>query len=111
MSDERIAAHEPDTTRFVPEHDAARQRFVVHHPAGDSVLSYQRPQADVIDLRHTVVFPKERGKGTGESLVRAALAFAREQRLRVIPTCPYVAEVLAEHPEEREGLIVEPVAG
>ena len=98
-----------DTTRFVPRHDAERQRFVVHHPAGDSVLTYQRPESGVIDLRHTVVLPEERGKGTGEALVRAAFRFARENNLRVIPTCPFVGEVLKEHPEEAAGLSVAPV--
>lgn len=110
MPADRQPEAELDNTRFAPEHDAERHRFVVHHAGGDSVLTYQRPRADVIDLQHTVVLPAERGRGTGEALVRAALGFAREQSLRVIPTCPFVAEVLAKHPEAGKGLTMEPVA-
>ena len=110
MSDEAPSPHELDTTRFVPKHDAAHHRFVVHHRDGDSVLSYRRPKPGMIDLRHTVVLPRERGRGTGEALVRAALAFARENGLRVTPTCPFVAQVLAEHPEEGEGITLDQVA-
>jgi len=56
---------------------------------------------DVIDLQHTEVPASAQGKGVGDALVRAALAYARERDLRVIATCPCVQAWLRRHPEER----------
>ena len=50
---------------------------------------------------HTEVPRSAAGHGVGDALVRAALAFAREQGQRVIATCPYVQAWLRKHPDER----------
>lgn len=54
-----------------------------------------------IDLQHTEVPPADRNRGIAGTMVRAALAYAREHQLRVIPTCPYVRAWFRKHPEER----------
>ena len=85
------------------QHDPSQQRFFVSFPGGsDAVLAYAPIGADVLDLRHTIVPPEEQGRGVGESLVRAALAHARRERLRVVPTCHFVQAYLDAHPEEQE---------
>jgi len=83
------------------QHDPARSRFVVTLPDGDAELIYGMFADDVIDLQHTEVPASAQGKGVGDALVRAALAYARERDLRVIATCPYVQAWLRRHPEER----------
>jgi uncharacterized protein len=83
------------------QHDPARSRFVVALPDGDAELLYDMFADDVIDLQHTEVPASGKGKGVGDALVRAALAHARERKLRVIATCPYVQAWLRRHPEER----------
>jgi predicted GNAT family acetyltransferase len=40
-----------------------------------------------------------RGKGLAESLVRAALAWARAEKLKVVPQCSYVARFIELHAE------------
>lgn len=62
------------------------------------VLSYQRLD-HALDLRHTVVEPQAEGRGVGSALVRAALDVARSEHLSVIPTCWFVGEFVAKHPE------------
>ena len=82
-------------------HDPERARFVVDLPDGHAELHYGEFAPDVLDLQHTEVPPAGRGKGVGDALVRAALAYALERGARVMATCPYVQAWLRRHPEER----------
>ena len=71
-------------------HEPTRRRFVAH--AGGL-------EQDVVDFRSTYVDPSLRGHGVGEKLVRQALDWAREEGLKVIPTCWFVDTVVRRHPE------------
>lgn len=82
-------------------HDPGQSRFVVDLPGGPAELFYGEFSEDVLDLQHTEVPPAGRGRGVGDALVRAALAYARERGARVMATCPYVQVWLRRHPEER----------
>jgi predicted GNAT family acetyltransferase len=42
-----------------------------------------------------------RGRGAGDALVRAALAYARELGFHVMTRCPYVQVWMQKHPDER----------
>ena len=80
---------------------------VVHNPTasrfettvGDAlaVCSYRR-DGDVLVLHHTAVPPQLTGKGVAAALVAAALQWARDQGLRVRPSCSYVAAYMQRHP-------------
>jgi predicted GNAT family acetyltransferase len=83
------------------QHDQQHSRFFIPLVDGDAELLYAPFGDDVIDLQHTEVPPSGQGHGAGDALVRAALAYAREQGLRVMATCPYVQAWLRRHPEER----------
>lgn len=68
----------------------------------DQVLGHvsYRISNGTIDLYHTEIDPTERGKGLGEILVTHVLDDVRDiGGLRVIPTCPFVADVIERHPE------------
>lgn len=54
----------------------------------------------VMVLPHTVVDPAFRGRGLAAELVRRALDDARQQGLRVIPSCWYVAQYIGDHPDD-----------
>lgn len=82
-------------------HEPDRSRFAVTLPDGEAELLCASFGDDVLDLQHTEVPPSGKGRGVGDALVRAALAWAREQGLRVMATCPYVQAWLRKHPEER----------
>ena len=84
------------------EHDEARKRFVIHLPGGDARLDYERPDANTINLRHTEVPESERGHGAAAELAQAAVAYARAQKLRVIPTCRFVMAWFERHPTEKD---------
>lgn len=83
------------------EHDAAAGRFVARLAGGDGFLAYETRGDGTLDLQHTVVPESERGRGVGEALVQAAFDHARREGRRVVPTCPFVAAWLEEHPDAR----------
>jgi predicted GNAT family acetyltransferase len=55
-----------------------------------------------IILPHTLVPEAFEGKGVGGQLAKAALAYAREKDLKVIPTCPFMAAYITKHPEHHD---------
>ena len=82
-------------------HDIQHSRFVLPVSGGEAKLVYALVGDDAIDLQHTEVPPSDRNQGIADALVRAALAYAREHELRVVPSCPYVQAWVRKHPEER----------
>ena len=83
-------------------HDASARRFVARTDDGPAILAYEPAGPGVLDLQHTVVPEGARGEGVGDALVRAAVAHAQAEGLRLIPTCRYVAAWLERHPDEGE---------
>ena len=81
---------------------------VVHNPAqarfeltvNDSLahLDYQRA-GDRIRFLHIEVPPEIQGHHYAEELSRAGLEYARQERLQVVPICPFVRAFLSHHPE------------
>jgi predicted GNAT family acetyltransferase len=58
-----------------------------------------------IDLQHTVVLPAFRGQGLAGQLAERAFEDARAQGLKVIPSCPFVAGWIPDHPEVQDLLV------
>jgi predicted GNAT family acetyltransferase len=57
---------------------------------------------DVVVLPHTEIDHSQRGRGLGAVLVKGALDDVRAQGRTVIPSCWYVREYLAAHPEDAD---------
>ena len=94
--------HDDDPADPIPvRHEREQSRFVADLPGGQAELRYGEFAEDVLDLQHTEVPPAGRGRGVGEALIRAALAYARERGVRVMATCPYVQSWLRRHPDQR----------
>ena len=91
------------------EHRPAQNRFVLTMPEGEAKLSYHMRSLTVIDMVSTFVPSAARGRGTGAQLAEAALIYARENALQVIPSCWYVGEYIDKHPEF--GKLLQPNAG
>jgi hypothetical protein len=86
-------------------HEKDSHRFIGDTPTGTAVLAYAPAGAGVLELYSTYVPATERGQGLGGQLVQAAVAYARDQGLQIIPTCWYVADWIAAHPEHRDLVI------
>lgn len=79
-------------------HNEEQNRFEIEIPNGPAVASYER-DGDVITFTHTLVPEQEEGKGVASSIIRTALDFARAEKLKVVPQCPFVAAYIKQHPE------------
>ena len=55
-----------------------------------------------IIIEHTEVPIELEGKGIGGRLVRTALDYARAQKLKVMPLCPFTAGFIHRHPEYQD---------
>jgi predicted GNAT family acetyltransferase len=84
------------------EHDPVRHRFVARVSSGVAILAYVPHEPGVLNLYSTYVPEPDRGQGVGASLVEAAVTYAREQGMKIIPTCSYVAQWIGEHPENAD---------
>jgi predicted GNAT family acetyltransferase len=85
-----------DDARVV--HNVDAQSFVVEGAEGTAVLTY-RELGDHLTILHTKVAPEHEGEGFGGLLVRAALDYARQRKLRVIPACKFARMYIARHAE------------
>ncbi len=61
-----------------------------------------RRRGDVVEIPHTEIDPPRRGRGLGAELVRGSLACIRADGASVVPSCPFVADYLAAHPEDQD---------
>jgi uncharacterized protein len=69
---------------------------------GETAFAEFRLTEGGIILPHTVVPAAFEGRGVGSQLARAALGYAREQGLAVIPLCPFIAAYIQKHPEYQD---------
>jgi predicted GNAT family acetyltransferase len=82
-------------------HDAQAKRFVLRAASGEAVLVYAELDPKTLDFRHTFTPPALRGHGIASRLTEFALRHARENGLKIVPTCPFVADYIARHPEHQ----------
>lgn len=78
-----------------------KKRFEVTVDGMTAVAEYIRAAKTRIVYTHTEVPDALEGNGIGSKLARAALEYARENDLKVIPLCPYIAAYIRKHPEYR----------
>ena len=78
-------------------HNDKASQFEVLRDGLLAVLQYDRTDHRLI-LLHTEVPEPLAGQGIGSALVRAALAYAREAHMLVLPRCPVVQIYLHGHP-------------
>lgn len=69
-----------------------------------ALMTYRESGRGVITIDHTEVDPSHRGEGLGEDLVEAGVKFARENSLKIVPSCPFAKKVIDEKPEFQDVL-------
>jgi len=84
---------------MIKHNTAERQFFLEPLPAQRCVLDYQWQGDQTVVFTHTGVPPALEGQGLAARLVKAGLQWAREQKVRVVPACSYVAAYIRRHPE------------
>ena len=79
-------------------HNEKANRFEADVEGGVAMVTYERSGDEIIFL-HTEVPPEAAGQGVAQALVREALQYARDQKMTVVPDCPYVDSYLKRHHE------------
>lgn len=69
---------------------------------GQLAVSNYRRRDDRIIFTHTEVPEQFEGRGIGNRLAVAALDFAREEGLRVVPRCRFIAAFIERHREYQD---------
>ncbi|HBK46274.1 MAG TPA: GNAT family N-acetyltransferase [Xanthomonadaceae bacterium] len=80
------------------EHDRAIRRFELEVEGHRAELQY-RLGGGRLAIVHTGVPTAIGGRGIAARLVEAAVGFAREQGLRVVPECSYAEAFFRRHPQ------------
>lgn len=62
-------------------------------------MTYSWAGADKFIIDHTEVDPSFGGKGVGKQLVMAAVEYAREKGIKILPLCPFAKKVFDKTPE------------
>ena len=83
-------------------HNLEKERFEIDLGDGSFAIAEYRLYPGKIAFTHTEVPAAYEGHGLGTRLVVAALAYAREHGLQVIPICPFFSAYIIKHPEEQD---------
>jgi predicted GNAT family acetyltransferase len=68
----------------------------------EMVFSQAGPDKIIVD--HTEVSDKLRGKGAGKQLVAEAVDYARKNKIKIVPLCPFTKSVIDKTPEYQDVL-------
>lgn len=86
-------------------HRTDSQEFIAGPAGQQAELAYSLPAAGVIDFVHTFVPEAQRGQGIAEELAKTALAYARQQHLRVRTSCEFMAGYVQQHHQKYADLL------
>jgi predicted GNAT family acetyltransferase len=78
------------------------QRFELVAGGVVGAFATYRAHDGVVRILHTETAHELRGRGLAGELARQTLDQIRERGDRVIPSCPFFANYIAEHPEYRD---------
>jgi predicted GNAT family acetyltransferase len=77
------------------------KRFVIYAEGKEVYVEFDMND-DKMDLDHTYTHPDLRGRGLAAQVVGAALEYAKENNIRVVPTCSYVRSFINKNDEYKE---------
>ena len=86
----------PDTVSV--SHNPTAGQFEIRTEQGMAFLRYAH-DGPSLDLLHTEVPAELEGHGYGAALAKAALDYAKDEGLGIIPTCPFITAYLRRHPK------------
>ncbi|HEV2529397.1 MAG TPA: GNAT family N-acetyltransferase [Thermomicrobiales bacterium] len=84
---------------FIVTHDDQTSRYDIHEGSVSRGHIDYRADGQVIDMHHTEVDPSQQGRGIGSRLASGALDDVRSRGLKVVPSCPFIADYIERHPK------------
>ena len=95
-----------ETNKIKHHQESTHGKFYIGNEDHNSAeLTYSRADDDKLIIDHTWVDPKLRNQGIGERLVKAAVAYARETKLKLIPLCTFAQSVFDENSDYKDVLL------
>jgi uncharacterized protein len=86
-------------------HDAEKKEFRAELGAYRAVLMYAK-RGDTLDLYHIYVPDPFRGGKVAVRILVAAFEYARKEGLKVVASCPFIADhFLGKFPEYQKGVV------
>lgn len=78
--------------------------------AGDEYgeMTYVNAGPGKIIIDHTEVNPELKGMGAGMKLLNEAVAFARNEKLKIVPLCPFANKMMNRNPDEFADVLFNP---
>lgn len=80
-------------------HNSTRHRFELVVEGSMAVLCYEPHTEEKWILNHTYVPDQLKGKGIGSELLQFALAYCRENQIKVVPECSFVSAYFRRYPQ------------
>ena len=71
-----------------------------------ALMTYKKSGENEITIDHTEVDESLQGNGVGKDIVEAGVKYARENDLKIVPSCPFAKKVINEKPEFQDVLAV-----
>ncbi|MCH8569658.1 MAG: N-acetyltransferase [Balneolales bacterium] len=78
--------------------------FILENDVQEAEMTYTWAGSDKIIIDHTEVSDVLRGKGAGKAMVMKAVAYARDNGIKIIPLCPFAKSVFQKNKEIRDVL-------
>jgi len=88
-----------DTNQLKTVNNEEKSRFEISVDGYMGRIEYIINKTGLMFLTHTEVDRELEGKGVASKMVKDALEFIDEHKLKLVPLCPYVAAYLKKHPE------------
>lgn len=82
-------------------HNAEKHRFEAVAEGHLAIAEYNLIKGGIL-FTHTEVPAELEGRGIGSALIRAGLAYGRENKLQVTPICPFFAAYMKKHVETHD---------
>lgn len=89
----------------VHERDGQRGAFVIRRGGAIVAELAYSLAGDIAILEHTEVDGALRGTGTGARLVEASVAWARAEKRRLMPLCPFARSTLSRRPDLQDVVV------
>jgi len=83
------------------KHDREKQKFYTIVDGHEALLDYSL-EGNTMNFYHTYTPPELRGKGLAKIVVQFAFNYARENNLKVIPSCSYVQAFVKRYEEYQD---------
>lgn len=81
------------------EHGSKGAFFISAQGKRLAEMTYSKAGDTRLIIDHTEVSGALKGKGAGKQLVTAAVNFARQQKIKILPLCPFARAVFEKTPE------------